>query len=140
LPKRFPTSGSFHKAHPSKLAIMEPSHVLPLRPEPKIQTMFSGLMPCVSPVGDDRLARGRRDLPLFTARRQARLNLGGVKVVFPTPAGGRACHRVIATIYSRKTYLHAMGHYTRKNDPVWWRRRSREVVQGRKLVRRVVVV
>src|SRR5215212_9021528 len=98
-------------AYPSRSSIMEPSHVLPLRPVPKIQTMFSGLTLGVSPAGDDRRARERRDLPLFTARRQARLNLS-VNVVPPTPSGGRAGHRVIATIYSRKTNPHAMGHYT----------------------------
>jgi hypothetical protein len=85
---------------------MEPSHVLPLRPVPKIQTMFSGLTP-----RDDRRARERRDSPLLTARRQARLNLG-VNIVPPTPSGGLVGHKVIATIYSHKTYLRAMGHYT----------------------------
>jgi hypothetical protein len=85
---------------------MEPSHVLPLRPVPKIQTMFSGLTP-----RDDRRARERRDSPFLTARRQARLNLG-VNIVPPTPSGGLVGHKVIATIYSHKTYLHAMGHYT----------------------------
>src|SRR5215212_1094977 len=98
-------------AHPSRPPIMEPSHVLPLRPVPKIQTTFSGLTPRGSPVPADRRARERRDLPPFTTRRQARSNLG-VKVVPPTPSEGRAGHKVIATIYSRKTYLHAMGHYT----------------------------
>ncbi len=85
---------------------MEPSHVLPLRPVPKIQTMFSGLMP-----RDDRRARERRDSPFLTARRQARLNLG-VNIVPPKPSGGLVGHKVIATICSHKTYLHAMGHYT----------------------------
>ena len=85
---------------------MEPSHVLPLRPVPKIQTMFSGLTP-----RDDRRVRERRDSPFLTARRQARLNLG-VNIVPPTPSGGLVGHKVIATIYSHKTYLHAMGHYT----------------------------
>jgi hypothetical protein len=85
---------------------MEPSHVLPLRPVPKIQTMFSGLTP-----PGDRRARERRDSPFLTARRKARLNLG-VKIVPPTPSGGLLGHKVIATIYSHKTYLHAMGHYT----------------------------
>ena len=85
---------------------MEPSHVLPLRPVPKIQTMFSGLTP-----RDDRRARRRRDWPFLTARRQARLNLG-VKIVPPAPPAELVGHKVIATIYSRKTYLHAMGHYT----------------------------
>jgi hypothetical protein len=59
---------------------MEPSHVLPLRPVPKIQTMFSGLMP-----RDDRRAGERRDAPFLRARRQARLNLG-VKIVPPKPS------------------------------------------------------
>src|SRR5829696_2405165 len=90
-------------AYPPRPAIMEPSHVLPLRPVPKIQTMFSGHTPC-----DDR---ERRDAPFLTARRQARLNLG-VNIVPPTPSGGLVGHKVIATIYSHKTYLHAMGHYT----------------------------
>jgi hypothetical protein len=85
---------------------MEPSHVLPLRPVPKIQTMFSGLTP-----RDDRRARERRDSPFLTARRQARLNLG-VNIGPPTPSGGLVGNKVIATIYSHKTYLHAMGHYT----------------------------
>ena len=79
---------------------MEPSHVLPLRPVPKIQTMFSGLMP-----RDDRRARERRDSPFLTARRQARLNLG-VNIVPPTPSGGLVGHKVIATICSHKTYPH----------------------------------
>src|SRR5688572_15727863 len=93
-------------AHPSRPPIMEPSHVLPLRPVPKIQTMFSGLTP-----RDDRRARERRNSPFLTARRQTRLNLG-VKIVPPRPSGGLVGHKVIATIYSHKTYLHAMGHYT----------------------------
>ena len=59
---------------------MEPSHVLPLRPVPKIQTMFSGLMPRV-----DRRAGVRRDAPFLRARRQALLNLG-VKIVPPKPS------------------------------------------------------
>jgi len=101
-------------AHPSNAAIMEPSHVLPLRPVPKIQTMFSGLTPCVSPERDCPRARERKD---FTARRQARPNLG-VNVVPRTRSGGRAGHKVIATIYSQKTYAHAMGHYTRKKVAV----------------------
>jgi len=50
---------------------MEPSHVLPLRPVPKIQTMFSGFMP-----RDDGRAGERRDAHRLRARRQARLNLG----------------------------------------------------------------
>src|SRR5215211_1230256 len=98
-------------AYPSRLSIMEPSHVLPLRPVPKIQTMFSGLTPRGSPARDDPRTRERRDPPLFTARRQARLN-PSVNVVLPAPSGGRVGHRVIATIYSRKTNPHAMGHYT----------------------------
>src|ERR671920_1746067 len=110
LPKRFPTSGSFHMAHPSSPPIMEPSHVLPLRPVPKIQTMFSGLTPPCSPADDPR-ARGRRDLPLLSTRRQARLNLSA-NVVPPTPSRWRAGHKVIATISSQKTYAHAVGHYT----------------------------
>ena len=85
---------------------MEPSHVLPLRPVPKIQTMFSGLTP-----PGDRRTRERRDSPFLTARRQTRLNLG-VNFVPPTLSGGLVGHKVIATIYSRKTYLQAMGHYT----------------------------
>src|SRR5918994_6821697 len=105
----FPTSGSFHIAHPSRLSIMEPSHVLPLRPVPKIQTMFSGLTPRGSPEPDGRRARERRELPPLTARRQARLNLG-VNVGPPTPSRRRAGHKVIATIYSRKPFnLHALG-------------------------------
>ena len=75
---------------------MEPSHVLPLRPVPKIQTMFSGLTP-----PGDRRARERRDAPFLSARRQARLNLG-VNIV--PPSGGLVGHKVIATIYSQKTY------------------------------------
>ena len=59
---------------------MEPSHVLPLRPVPKIQTIFSGLMP-----RDGRRARERRDSPFLTARRQACLNLG-VNIVPPKPS------------------------------------------------------
>src|SRR5215213_5624759 len=98
-------------SYPSRPSIMEPSHVLPLRPVPKIQTMFSGLTPGGSPEGDERRTRERRDLPPFTARRQARLNLS-VNVVPPTPSGGRVGPKVIATIYSRKTNPHAMGHYT----------------------------
>jgi hypothetical protein len=73
---------------------------------PKIQTMFSGLTP-----RDDRRARERRNSPFLTARRQTRLNLG-VNIVPPRPSGGLVGHKVIATIYSHKTYLHAMGHYT----------------------------
>jgi len=90
---------------------MEPSHVLPLRPVPKIQTMFSGATPRGSPAREGPLARERRDLPFVTTRRQARLNLG-VNIVPPTPSGGPVGHKVIATIYSHKPYLHAMGYYT----------------------------
>ena len=90
---------------------MEPSHVLPLRPVPKIQTMFSGLTPHGSPARDGRWASERRDLPLVTARRQAHLNLG-VNIVPPTPSGGLVGHKVIATIYSHKPHLHAASHYT----------------------------
>ncbi len=90
---------------------MEPSHVLPLRPVPKIQTMFSGLTPHGSPARDGRWARERRDLPLVTACRQARLNLG-VNFVPPPSSGGLVGHKVIATIYSHKPYLPAEGHYT----------------------------
>src|SRR5919112_6787215 len=98
-------------AHPSSPPIMEPSHVLPLRPVPKIQTMFSATTPRSSPASEDRRTRERRDSPFLTARRQARLNLG-VNIIPPTPSGGLVGHKVIATIYSQKTYLHAMGHYT----------------------------
>src|SRR5687767_13233411 len=93
-------------AHPSRPSIMEPSHVLPLRPVPKIQTMFSGLTP-----RGDRRTRERRASPLLTARRQARLNLG-VNIVPSTPSRGLVGHKMIATIYSHKSYLRAMGHYT----------------------------
>ena len=90
---------------------MEPSHVLPLRPVPKIQTIFSGLMP-----RDDPRGRERRDSTFLTARRQTRLNLG-VNVVPPRLSGGLVGHKIVATIcshktYPHKTYLHAMGHYT----------------------------
>src|SRR5215211_284836 len=98
-------------AHPSSSPIMEPSHVLPLRPVPKIQTMFSATTPRSSPAPEDRRTRERRDSPFLTARRQSLLNLG-VNIVPPTPSGGLVGHKVIATIYSHKTYLHAMGHYT----------------------------
>jgi len=64
---------------------MEPSHVLPLRPVPKIQTMFSGLTARGSLARNDPRARELRDLPLLTARRKARLNLN-VNVVLPTPS------------------------------------------------------
>ena len=90
---------------------MEPSHVLPLRPVPKIQTMFSGLTPRCSPARDDPKVRERRDLPLIRASRRARLSLG-VNFVPSTPSESRAGHEVIATVYSRKSYLHAVGHYT----------------------------
>src|SRR5215213_8952349 len=93
-------------AHPSRSPIMEPSHVLPLRPVPKIQTMFSGPTP-----RDDPRARERRDSHFLSTRRQAFLNLG-VNIVPPTPSGGLVGHKVIATTYSHKTYLRAMGHYT----------------------------
>jgi len=85
---------------------MEPSHVLPLRPVPKIQTMFSGPTP-----REDLRTRERRDAPFLRARRQAPLNLG-VNIVPPIPSGGLVAHKVNATIYSHKTCLHAMGHYT----------------------------
>jgi hypothetical protein len=39
------------------------------------------------------------------------LNLG-VNIVPPTPSGGLVGHKVIATLYSHKTHLRAMGHYT----------------------------
>ena len=73
---------------------MEPSHVLPLRPVPKIQTMFSGLAP-----RDALRARERRDLPFLTARRHTRLNLG-VNVVPPKLSGGLVGHKIVATICS----------------------------------------
>ena len=77
--------------------MMEASHVLPLRPVPKIQTIFSGIMP-----RDGRRVRERKDSPFLTARRQARLNRG-VKIVPPKPSRGLVGHKVIATICSHKT-------------------------------------
>ena len=44
-PKSLPTIGSSQTLAPSISAIMLRSHVLPLRPEPKIQTMFAGFTP-----------------------------------------------------------------------------------------------
>src|SRR5215211_385106 len=87
-------------AYPSRPSIMEPSHVLPLRPVPKIQTMFSGLTLRCSPARDDPRSRERRDLPLFIVRRQIRLRLG-VNAVPSTPSESRAGLGVIATVYSR---------------------------------------
>src|SRR5215216_1643005 len=45
LPKSWPTMGSSQTRCRLGSPIMLLSHVLPLRPEPKIQTMFSGLTP-----------------------------------------------------------------------------------------------
>src|SRR5215210_6249684 len=45
LPKSWPTMGSSQTRCRPGSPIMLLSHVLPLRPEPKIQTMFSGLTP-----------------------------------------------------------------------------------------------
>src|SRR4028119_125107 len=43
-PKRNPTFGSLHTACPSMSPIIDESQVLPLLPDPKIHTMFPGLM------------------------------------------------------------------------------------------------
>jgi hypothetical protein len=48
LPKSVPTHGSPHIACPSISPIIDESQVLPVLPDPKIQTMFSGFMPFVS--------------------------------------------------------------------------------------------
>src|SRR5829696_2811543 len=49
LPKSWPTMGSSQTRCRLGSPIMLLSHVLPLRPEPKIQTMFSGLTPAPPP-------------------------------------------------------------------------------------------
>src|SRR5215208_844718 len=49
LPKSWPTMGSSQTRCRLGSPIMLLSQVLPLRPEPKIQTMFSGLTPLAGP-------------------------------------------------------------------------------------------
>src|SRR5215210_7491209 len=52
-PKSLPTRGSFHNLPPAMSPIMEASHVLPLRPVPKIHTNRSALSsPMISIVAD----------------------------------------------------------------------------------------
>src|SRR5215207_577214 len=57
LPKSWPTMGSSQTRCRPGSPIMLLSHVLPLRPEPKIQTMFSGFTPAPEPSPSENLLR-----------------------------------------------------------------------------------
>src|SRR5215210_9525588 len=73
LPKSWPTMGSSQTRCRLGSPIMLLSHVLPLRPEPKIQTMFSGLTPV--PEAPSNLLRSeaaRRGISLYLPASQWR--------------------------------------------------------------------
>src|SRR5215208_625750 len=73
LPKSWPTMGSSQTRCRLGSPIMLLSHVLPLRPEPKIQTMFSGLTPV--PEAPSKLLRSeavRRGTSLYLPASQRR--------------------------------------------------------------------
>src|SRR5919112_2518063 len=74
-PKSRPTIGSSHAWCRSSSSIMPLSHVLPLRPEPKIQMMFSGATPFTRAFLPSSLARslavfGEMSLYISNSQRQ----------------------------------------------------------------------
>src|SRR5215203_5173461 len=91
LPKSWPTMGSSQTRCRLGSPIMLLSHVLPLRPEPKIQTMFSGLTPV--PEAPSKLLRSeavRRGTSLYlpaSQRRPLRSTPGrpSIALLSPTP-------------------------------------------------------
>src|ERR671921_1353464 len=58
-PKSLPTRGSFHNLPPTMSPIMEASHVLPLRPVPKIHTSLSALSSAMTCIVADRPRKGK---------------------------------------------------------------------------------
>src|SRR5918994_6526517 len=73
LPKSWPTMGSSQTRCRLGSPIMLLSHVLPLRPEPKIQTMFSGLTPVAgAPSNPLRSQAARRGISLYLPASQRR--------------------------------------------------------------------
>src|SRR5918995_557291 len=73
LPKSWPTIGSSHTRCRPGSPIMLLSHVLPLRPEPKIQTMFSGFTPLArAPSNLLRSEVARRGTSLYLPANQRR--------------------------------------------------------------------
>src|SRR5215207_7383355 len=73
FPKSWPTMGSSHTRCRPGSPIMLLSHVLPLRPEPKIQTMFSGLTPLTDPLSNllrSEVARSGTSLYLPASQRR----------------------------------------------------------------------
>src|SRR5215211_262390 len=58
-PKSLPTRGSFHNLPPAMSPIMEASHVLPLRPVPKIHTSLSALSWSMTRIVADRPRKGK---------------------------------------------------------------------------------
>src|SRR5919112_1539720 len=63
-PKSLPTRGSFHNLPPAMSPIMEASHVLPLRPVPKIHTSRSALSSLMISIvaegaGNGKVPKGR---------------------------------------------------------------------------------
>src|SRR5215207_2304976 len=73
LPKSWPTMGSSQTRCRLGSPIMLLSHVLPLRPEPKIQTMFSGLTPVLeAPSNLPRSQAASRGTSLYLPASQRR--------------------------------------------------------------------
>ena len=58
-PKSLPTRGSFHNLPPAMSPIIEASHVLPLRPVPKIHTRWSALSSSMSCTVADEAGNGK---------------------------------------------------------------------------------
>src|SRR5215207_7254824 len=91
LPKSWPTIGSSQTRCRLGSPIMLLSHVLPLRPEPKIQTMFSGLTPVPeAPSNLPRSQAARRGTSLYLPASQRRplRNAPGrpsIALLSPTP-------------------------------------------------------
>src|SRR5215203_949635 len=91
LPKSWPTIGSSQTRCRLGSLIMLLSHVLPLRPEPKIQTMFSGLTPVPgAPLKLLRSEAARRGTSLYlpaSQRRPLRSTPGrpSIALLSPTP-------------------------------------------------------
>src|SRR5215203_1087538 len=82
LPKSWPTMGSSQTRCRLGSPIMLLSHVLPLRPEPKIQTMFSGLTPAPGARAPENLLRSPAacrgtSLYLPASQRRARRRTSG---------------------------------------------------------------
>ena len=57
--KSLPTRGSFHNLPPAISPIIEASHVLPLRPVPKIHTRWSALSSAMTCIVADEAGNGK---------------------------------------------------------------------------------